>query len=394
MKTIALAGILLSFLAGARANQVLEWNDLMIDSVRMDNSGPNLCSRNLAILHTAVFDALNAITGTHQPYRFAVPLEGETSIEAAVAGAAHEVTVALYPVATAKADQIVARYTEANGLSLGRTIARLALQSRENDGISADKPYIPSAEPGQWRRTPPYFRPPSNPQWRDVKLFALPEKETFLPPPPPTLDSAEYAESLNEVKAIGAKNSATRTAEQTLIAKFWSDFSYTSMPPGHWHQIAASICRERNVSLEESARLFALLSLAQADAAVVCWEAKYRYNFWRPVTAIQRADKQWDALLPAPPFPAYTSGHSIFSKASAEVLTRFFGGDGVAFSAKSDTLPGVIRNFTSFAACADEIGMSRIYGGIHFSFDNVQGKASGQRIGEYVTAHFLQARKL
>jgi len=392
-----------------RANQVLEWNALMIQSVRLDNSGPNLCSRNLAILHTAIFDAVNTITGTHQPYRFVAAIEAKISIDAAIAGAAHEATTLLYPISQSEADKLLAKMvpsaeTEAirNGLVLGRTIARMALRDRENDGISADKPYIPSAEPGQWRRTPPYFRPPSNPQWRDVTLFSLPEKESFLPPPPPSLASPEYAKALNEVKAIGAKNSSTRTPAQTQIAMFWSDFSYTSMPPGHWHQIAAQICRERNVCLEDTARLFALLSLAQADAATVCWEAKYRYNFWRPITAIQRAnedsnsetqaDPKWDHLLPAPPFPSYVSGHSIFSKASAEVLARFFGSDDIAFSATSDTLPGVVRYFTSFSACADEIGMSRVYGGIHFNFDNVEGKICGQRIGEFIATHCLVAK--
>jgi len=403
-----LVGVL-ALVAGVRANQILDWNALMIQSVRLDNSGPNLCARNLAIMHTAIFDAVNTVTGTHQPYRFVVPIEGDFSIDAAVAGAAFECVTILYPVSEREAKKLFAQNVPSqdaesvrNGLALGREMARLALRSRENDGISADAPYIPSKAPGQWRRTPPYFRPPSNPQWRNVTLFALPEKESFLPPPPPALDSAEYAASLNEVKALGRKTGSTRTPEQTQIAIFWSDFSYTSMPPGHWHQIAASICRERNTSLEDTARLFALLSLAQADAATVCWEAKFRYNFWRPITAIQRADEdnnpatepdaKWDHLLAAPPFPSYVSGHSIFSKASAEILTRFFGSDNIAFSAKSDTLPDVVRNFTSFAACADEIGMSRIYGGIHFSFDNLQGKASGQRIGEFVFAHCLLAK--
>lgn len=407
----AAAGIVWASASDSPANQILQWNALMIQSVRLDNSGPNLCSRNLAILHTAIYDSVNAITGTRQPYRFAMPLEGDVSMEAAIAGSAFEITTILYPVSETAAKKLFAESAPSqeceavrNGLALGRQIARMALRSRENDGISADTPYIPSKLPGQWRRTPPYFRPPSNPQWRNVTLFALPEKESFLPPPPPALDSAEYAAALNEVKSLGSKNGSIRTPGQTQIAIFWSDFSYTSMPPGHWHQIAASICRERNMNLEDTARLFALLSLAQADSATVCWEAKYRYNFWRPVTAIQRADEdsnpatdpdpKWNHLLAAPSFPSYVSGHSIFSKASAEVLTRFFKTDSVPFAATSDMLPGVVRHFTSFAACADEIGMSRVYGGIHFSFDNAQGKASGQRIGEYVSTHCLLAKDL
>jgi hypothetical protein len=171
------------------------------------------------------------------------------------------------------------------------------------------------------------------------------------------------------------------------------------MPPGHWHELAATISRQKNNTLTQNARLFALVSLAQADAAIICWEAKYRHNLWRPVTAIQRADvddnpstapdKSWEQLLPAPPFPSYTSGHSTFSKASAQVLFHFYGTDAISFTAISDTLPGVFRRFTSLTACADEVGMSRIYGGIHFQFDNVAGKQSGGKVGDYVSANFL-----
>lgn len=190
-----------------------------------------------------------------------------------------------------------------------------------------------------------------------------------------------------------------RTAEQSQVAVFWSDFSYTAMPPGHWHEIAATIAQNRGNTLAENARMFALLSLAQADAAVVCWETKFRYNLWRPVTAIRRADEDdnpatekdtaWNHYLASPPFPAYTSGHSTFSKASAQVLTHFYGTDVIEFAATSDSLPGVTRHFTSLAACADEVGMSRIYGGIHFQFDNTAGKASGKAIGNFVSANFL-----
>jgi hypothetical protein len=204
---------------------------------------------------------------------------------------------------------------------------------------------------------------------------------------------------LNEVKAIGGKISALRTEKQSQIAAFWSDFSYTAMPPGHWHEIAATIVRERNTPLPDTARLFALLGTSQADGAIVCWEAKYRWNLWRPVTAIRRAaednnpltdaDQAWDHYLNSPPFPAYTSGHSTFSKASAQILTHFFGTDAITFTAQSDSLPGVFWTYNSLAACADEVGMSRIYGGIHFPFDNSEGKRTGGMIADYVSANFL-----
>jgi hypothetical protein len=282
---------------------------------------------------------------------------------------------------------------------VGRQVAQLTLESRADDGSQTDVPYIPSDAPGQWRRTPPLFLPPLTPQWRYVTPFCLPDIDPFVPGPPPALDSPEYAEDFNEVKVLGAKDSTVRTAEQSQIAEFWSDFSYTSMPPGHWHEIAAAIAQDRQLDLGETARLFALISLAQADAAIVCWETKYRYNLWRPITAIQGADDDnnpattadpaWNQFLNSPPFPSYTSGHSTFSKASAEILTSFFGTDALSFSIGSDKLPGVIRSFASVAACADEVGQSRIYGGIHFQFDNREGKAMGKRIANYISANFL-----
>jgi hypothetical protein len=287
----------------------------------------------------------------------------------------------------------------AAGTRAGEEIATRMLAVRNDDGSNTQVPYIPKGDPGQWRRTLPYQRPPTDPQWGSVKLFALPDRKSFLPPPPPPLESADYATAYNEVKTVGGKKSKARTKEQSDIATFWSDFSYTAMPPGHWQEIAADIVRERRTSLAETARLFALLSLAQADAAIVCWEIKYSFNSWRPVTAINRADEDdnaatekdeaWQSFLVSPSFPEYTSGHSTFSKASAQILKRFFGTDTVHFTVRSDSLPGVTRVFDSFAACADEVGISRIYGGIHFQFSNIEGKRCGEKIGDYISEHCL-----
>lgn len=391
----------------ASANVVLDWNAVMMAAIRLDNTGPTLSTRNLAILHVAMYDAVNSLVRTHQPYEFQLDPAGPASIDAAAAGAGYEVLKVLYPGIRARSDETFDNWratapddaATTNGLALGTEIARRALDSRAGDGSATDVPYIPSTAPGAWRRTPPFFRPPLTPGWRYVRPFALPEVEPFVPAPPPPLDSPAYARDLNEVRVLGQRTSTVRTEEQRVIAVFWSDFSYTAMPPGHWHEIAAGIVRSLGTDLPSTARLMALLGIAQADAAIVCWEAKYRYNLWRPVTAIQRADEDgnpdteqdatWDHLLAAPPFPAYTSGHSTFSKASAEVLTRFYGTDAISFTAYSDSLPGVTRTFSSLAACADEIGMSRIYGGIHYGFDNLQGKLSGARVARYVVANWM-----
>jgi membrane-associated phospholipid phosphatase len=379
----------------------------MIDAIRVDNSGPTVSTRNLAILHTAIYDAVNSVVRSHQSYRSLPTLPGETSAEAAAVGAAHLITISLYPGIAARAEELLSRYLATavpavaltNGLALGNEVARTALNLRENDGANTEVPYIPGTDPGDWRRTPPFFRPPVTPHWRYVIPFGVDEVARFVPPPPPALESPEYAAAVQEVQAIGGKTSTVRTAYQTQTAVFWSDFSYTSMPPGHWHLITAEIVRTHSHSLHETSRLFALLSIAQADSAIVSWEAKYRYNLWRPVTAIQRADEDgnpltdadpaWDHLLGAPPFPSYTSGHSTFSTASAEVLKHFYGTDSITFTATSDSVPGVTRTYSSFSDCADEIGLSRIYGGIHFSFDNLAGKVSGRKIGAFVSRNYL-----
>jgi len=410
MRRIVRYWVMIGFLSigfSSRADVILDWNALALDCIRADTTSPTLSSRNLAILHTAIYDAVNSITRTHQTFRFQLHAPTNASPEAAAVAAAYEVIADLYPSLAPWADDLYDSYLASatpgpaltNGLNLGWEVALLTLDSRNNDGSSTEVPYIPSNDAGQWQRTPPFYRPPLTPHWGFVDTFCLPDIEPFVPGPPPALDSSDYAVALNEVKALGGKTNTTRTTEQSQIAVFWSDFSYTAMPPGHWHEIAASIAQSRTNTLEQNARLFALMSLAQADAAIVCWEAKYRYNLWRPITAIRRADEDgnsatekdaaWDHYLAAPPFPSYMSGHSTFSKASAQVLTHFYGTDAINFIATSDSLPGVVRSFSSLAVCADEVGMSRIYGGIHFQFDNVEGKLCGQKIGDYITANFL-----
>jgi PAP2 superfamily len=390
-----------------RGDMVLDWNALMLDCIRLDNTAPTISTRNLALLNTAIFDAVNSITRTHQPYRFELDPPPDVSIEAAAVGAGYETVVLLYPSRQPRASALYNAYLASaapgplltSSLEFGRMVGMLTVDSRGDDGSKTEVPYVPSSAPGEWQRTPPYYRPPLTPQWGYVDLFCLPDVERFLPAAPPSLDSVEYAAALNEVKAIGRQDSALRTDEEGQIAVFWSDFSYTAMPPGHWFEIAATLSQSRGLGLEENARMFALLSLAQADAAIVCWEAKYRYNLWRPITAIWRAeeggneatqsDSSWESYIESPPFPSYPSGHSTFSMASAQVLTLVFKTDAIEFTTTSDASPGRIRQFNSLSACAEEVGMSRIYGGIHFQFDNSSGKTSGKQIGEYVSTNFL-----
>jgi membrane-associated phospholipid phosphatase len=206
------------------------------------------------------------------------------------------------------------------------------------------------------------------------------------------LTSAEFTRTFARVKALGAATGSTRTPEQTRIALFWADGAGTVTPPGHWNQIAAQIAMQQGNTLPENARMFAVLDVALADAGIAAWDAKYTFDYVRPVTAIRNAaadgnpntvaDPAWSPLLATPPFPSYVSGHSTFSAAAAVALAGFFGTDHLTFTTGSDALPGVTRTFTSLWSAAEEAGVSRIYGGIHWDFDNAAGLALGRAVGQ------------
>jgi membrane-associated phospholipid phosphatase len=294
---------------------------------------------------------------------------------------------------------------------VGREVAQQILDWRSTDGSDAPGHYTPGSDPGDWQPTP---RPNPNappaelpglpalaPQWPSVTPFAMTSGSQFRPAPPPALDSAEYAAAFNEVKDLGRADSTTRTAEQKQIAQFWNDGLGTAFAMGYWNRIAGQVATDQGLNLVQDARLFALLNIAEADAQIACWDAKYTYNLWRPVTAIRAADTDgnpgtepdatWTPLLVTPNFPSYTSAHSTLSGAGAEVLAALFG-DSYHFTVGADGLPGVTRSFDSFEAAAAEAGRSRIYGGIHYQFDNANGQAVGAEVAGFVVNHFLTSR--
>jgi membrane-associated phospholipid phosphatase len=389
---------------------VLAWNEVTLEAIRSERTPPPLAARNLAIVHAAVFDALNGVQRTYRAYRVeAAPAPG-TSEVAAGCIAAHRALMSLYPAQAARFDAVLDRTLAAvpdgpakgRGVALGLPVAEAVLAARAGDGAGRRSAYPPGDGPGAWRPTPPDFRPALLPHWGTVPGFAMSRGDQLRPPPPPPLTSAAYTEAFREVKRLGGKASADRTREQTEIAHFWADGDGTVTPPGHWNRIAQTVSRQRGLSTAENARLFALLNIALADAAVACWDGKFHYNFWRPVLAIREADRDgnpdtdpdptWEPLLPTPPFPAYASGHSTFSGAAAAVLAAYFGTDAVPFTSGSDGLPGVVRSFAGFRAAAEEAGMSRIYGGIHWQFDNREGLTCGRAVGEFVARTRLLPR--
>ena len=378
------------------ADAVLDWNAAFIESVEKQTPPPVLTARNLAILHLSM-DAV------------IVRSKGGAAAWSAV-GAGHEVCLAIFPSGKSAFDALLekemgrARLSaeERQWLEAGRQEARRVLALRANDGSATTVPYVPAEKPGEWRRTAPANRPPEMPHWGKVNPFALQRADQFRPPPPPALGSAAYARDVEAVQRLGAAKSTERTAEQTLAARFWSDFSYTPGPPGHWNEIARRLAAERRLSLKQSARLFARLNTAMADAGIACWDCKYHCNFWRPLTAIHRAgedgneatvaDAAWESLLPAPPHPEYVSGHASFSGAAAEVLGDFFGSDRVNFTVTSVSVPGVERGYNSFRACAGEIASSRVWGGIHFPSAGSEGLAMGRKIGRWTVSEGARQR--
>jgi hypothetical protein len=389
------------------ANVVLEWNQLALHAVGQARVSPVVASRALAITQAAVYDSVDAIDRSFEPYHAHVHASRGASPEAAAAQAAHDTLTALFPTQAGTFDSALAADLVGippgrarQGIEVGREVAQQILEWRSTDGSNATVPYTPGTDPGDWQPTPPANLPALAPQWPYVTPFAMTSGSQFRPDAPPSLTSAAYAAAFNEVKELGSVNSTTRTDEQTQIARFWNDGLGTAFAPGYWNKIAEGVAADRGLSLVSDARLFALLNLATADALISCWDAKYTYNLWRPVTAIRAADTDgnpgtepdagWTPLLVTPNFPSYTSAHSTVSAAAAGVLTALFGDD-YHFTVGAESVP-YTRSFASFEAAAEEAGRSRIYGGIHYTFDNVNGLAVGGKVADYVMEHFLLPR--
>ena len=386
-----------------RGDVVTDWNNAALDAIRADRTAPPIASRSLAIVHVAIYDAVNGIARTHEPYLVPSAVPASASREAAASAAAHQTLVSLFPNHTSTFDALHAAILagipnspqKTHGITWGELVASQILAARANDGSNAIVQPPGGSGPGVWIPTPPAFLPYLLPQWGFVVPFAMTSSSQFRPPGPPSLDSQQYAADYEEVKQLGAAMGSTRTADQTEIALFWADGAGTETPPGHWNSIAQIIAAARGTTLEENARLFALLNIAMGDAAICSWDAKYTYHFWRPVTAIAFAEPQlnWMSFIVTPPFPDYTSGHSTVSAAAATVLPLFFGTEDLPFTTGSDSLPGVYRSFSTCQDAADEAALSRIYGGIHFRSASEDGLQAGSSIGEWTVTHYLLPKR-
>ncbi len=381
---------------------VLQWNATALRTLQVANAGGLSGSRTLAIVQAAVFDALNALVGNAaQNYRPVPALPTHVSTDAAVAGAAYEALVQLYPEQKSRLDTALDRsllnipdgLAETESLAWGKAIATALVAERSQDGSQTTVSYQPSIKPGKWRPTPPNFLPAAGAGWPQVTPFVLAQANQFRPGPPPKLTSQAYAQELNQVKRLGRIDSAFRTPEQTNIARFWIGSPGTSTSPGQWNEMAAQAAVKTGQTLWQNAQLLAQLNLALADAGIAAWDVKYKYRSWRPITAIRlagtdgnpgtKADRDWQSFLETPAHPDYVSGHSTYAGAAAAVLSQQFGRS-YAFSATSLDLPGIQRSYANFEAAAREAGKSRIYGGIHTQSANRAGLKLGHQVSNYV----------
>lgn len=399
---------------------VIQWNSILLNAIQASGTAPPLGARNQAIVQAAVYDAVNAIDRSYKPYlaNISASEAAGASKEAAAVEAAYRTLVNLFPKQKTIFDEQRQRYlatipdgtAEDKGIAIGKKVAQQILDNRKNDGSStAQGSYTPGTGFGDWKATfsdgettnnTTNFAPALLPQWGLVTPFAIDSVILFRPDTFPEYGSPRYTRNFNQVKALGAENSTVRTADQTEIAQFWAyDRGDTFRPPGQLNELAQEVALAQSNTLEENARLFALLNIAQADAGIVGWDAKYVYEQLRPITAIRNADQDnnpntiadpnWEPLLDTPPFPDYISGHSIFGGASAEILKLFYGTDNISFDIPSQELPGVARYYGSFSQAAQEDADSRLYGGVHIEPATIDGVQVGRNIGSFVFNNFL-----
>jgi hypothetical protein len=390
------------------ADVVVQWNQAVLAAIRADKPSIGFATRDLAIVQTAIYDAVNAIDHTSHAFLVHAHAPADASPVAAAAAAGLFTASALFPtdVALFQTTYVASLAgvsdgrPKADGIAVGRFVAERTLISRVTDGAFAVVNYIPGNAPGDWRPSPPAFAPAQTPQWPAVTPFALRSGSQFRPPPPPALNSPQYAAAFNEVKDFGDVNSTVRTPQEMEVARFWEGKAGTPGVPGYWNEIAESAAISQGNTLDQNARLFAQLNVSLADAIIGHFDAKYTYNRWRPITAIQLADQNgnpatvadpnWKPLLTTPPNPSYVSGHAVLSGAAATVLAHFFGSDNIGFSLTSEDLKGVTHSFGSFSAAAAEAENSVVWGGIHFRFDVTAGDALGRSVAQFVDQKTFQ----
>jgi hypothetical protein len=409
---LAICGSAVASPAQERTDEVTSWNQMLFRAGLVGGTSPIVMSRVAAIVEASVFDAVNGIDKRYTPIHVPPAAPAGASRDAAAAQAAYAALVALYPAQKSVLDaELAVSLTSigtressaaiASGTAWGQSVANAILAWRSTDGFTpAPPPFLGGTNPGEWRPTPPAFAPGAAPQFAYMTPWVIISPSQFRPPGPPALTSDRYAADFNETKTMGSQTSATRTADQTVYAWFWNSSTASYL----WNHVALSLIEHAHDDAHRSntlkdARLLAMLNLAMADAAIGCWDAKYHFVSWRPITAIPlgdtdnnpatTADPSWMPLFATPAHPEYPSGHSCVSGAAGVVLARFFG-DSTRFRVTSDVMPGVVRKFDSFSAALEEVKNARIFAGIHFRSATNDGQAVGMSVADYVLHNAMQ----
>jgi hypothetical protein len=401
----ALGAVLsLSLAPAAAANPVLDWNEIMVATVAPQN--PFAQGRFAAITGVAVFEAVNAITGEFEPYLGTIEAPRGASPEAAAIAAAHRVLVNYFPANAAALDAQRAASLAAlldgpakdAGVAVGEAAAAAVIAARTGDGSAPPQFHVPGPPlPGEWQTT--VGCPPAGgilAHWQNVTPFGVETSDQFRSPPPPALTSFEYALSYNEVRRVGSASSAARPQHRADVARFYA----VVLAVGTWNPIARDLAGTHRGSLTADARAFALMNMAINDALVTVMETKYHYPFWRPETAIPRGDEDGNPLTRADPtfvpfiatpcFPSYGSAHASASYAARTVLERLYGHRPLSVTLTTPSLPDVALHYARLETVTDDIDDARVFGGIHFRFDQRAGAVQGQRVGRYIVAHNLR----
>jgi hypothetical protein len=393
--------------AAARADTVTDWNEIMQATVSAPPTNPFFQARWGAIVQLAVFEAVNAIVGDYEPYLGTIEAPAWASPDAAAIAAAHGTLVMLRPGSAADLNTARDLWLAAipdgpekdAGIIVGEEAAMAMLLLRADDGSAqaASVPYTPGTDPGDWQPTLPANAAAFLPGWGLVTPFALAEGSQFRLPPPPALQTGLYANDYNEVKLLGRIDSPFRPQDRTDVARFYA----ATTPVQTWNPAARQASDAQGKTLSENARIFALLGMAMADGAISSFDTKYHYNLWRPLTAIRagdtdgnnrtEADPDWLPLIPTPAFPSYASAHATLSGAARAVLERAFGKDGHAITLTNPSLPGIVLNYTAWEEITDDIDDARVYGGIHFRFDQEDGAHQGCHVGRYILENYLRS---
>ena len=389
--------------ARARANEVTQWN-LYASNALIDTAGqaPPVSVLHLAMVHGAVYDAVNAIDGGYQPYLVSPAATARDSKDAAAATAAYRVLISIVPAQQSALQGLYMSSlagisdgpAKTAGIGVGAAAAAAMIAARTNDGRFGPFRFTIGTTPGAWRPTLPLFVNDPNAWLKDVKPFLIESSSQFRSAGPPDLTSHQYAKEFAEVKSVGSLTSTTRTADETLAANYWAEH-----PTRTWSRIFRTLAAQERLSTADSARMFAMLYLTAADSLITVWDDKAHWSFWRPITAIREADTDgnprtvkdgtWLPLIATPPYPDHPSGHLGLSGSVGETLKDFFGGNKMSWSDTNNA--GLSRSYTHFSQAVDEIVDVRVWSGLHFRSADEQAARIGKQVAKYRDMHYFKS---